>query len=74
MSELDSMLPATRSRQFLAAWWRGVEAYREGKPLWSCPYGDTRSVKGHVTFARAYQRYWKKGWRAAAKVERGKIS
>jgi ribosome modulation factor len=38
---------------------QGAHAYRAGKALTDCPYGDTREFSG---------RAWRDGWRAAAKA------
>jgi hypothetical protein len=40
---------------------KGAKAAEEGKPLTANPYGDTRTYRGSVTFARAFWRAWRRG-------------
>ena len=42
---------------------KGEQARRDGKAETENPYPDTRTWRGHVTFARAFRRAWAEGWR-----------
>lgn len=60
------------SRRFgLSAFKRGWEDAQSNKP---CPYFDHRTVKGQVTFARAYRRMWAKGVEAYRTFNEGKMN
>ena len=57
-------VPNTKSRQLLATFWRGALAFTDGKPLSANPYDDVPNAIG-VTFSRAFQNYWRRGWKSA---------
>lgn len=58
------MKPKTKSRAFQGAYWKGYQARLDGKPKES-PYPDHRGWNEHVTFSRAFDRYWREGWEDA---------
>lgn len=41
---------------------KGARACREGKSIEDNPYGDSRTYRGSVTFARAFWRAWRNGF------------
>jgi len=51
-----------RTPQFEAAYQKGRTARREGKPINANAYGDWRTRRGGITWARAFWRVWQKGW------------
>ena len=48
---------------------KGRQAFKDGLDRSACPYSDTRTHHGSVTFSRAFIRAWLRGWNAAAKKE-----
>lgn len=60
--------PTTRNRAFLAAYRKGREAKLAGKPR-TPPYPDERTLRGSVTYSRAFRRYWLNGWDSAVGEE-----
>jgi ribosome modulation factor len=67
--------PAARPRKrpkldsFEVAEQKGNAAFAAGLAESACPYHDHRTIRGGVTFARAYRRAWIKGYRRAAQGE-----
>lgn len=51
-----------RTPQFESAYQKGRRARREGKSIDANPYGDWRTRRGRITFARAFWRTWREGW------------
>lgn len=47
---------------------KGSAAQAAGQPVTSNPYGDARTDRGSVTFARAFHRAWRDGWETAEKA------
>jgi hypothetical protein len=54
-----------RRTAFDGAYDKGQRAFADGKPRSDNPYGDQRTDRGSVTFARAFYRAWDDGWREA---------
>jgi hypothetical protein len=55
------MPPKTGGRAFQGAYRKGCQARMDGMSKKS-PYPDHRGWNGHVTFSRAFDRYWCEGW------------
>lgn len=53
------------NRAMASVFRKGALAAVEGEPLDALPYGDDRTYRGGVTFARAFQRAWCEGWHVA---------
>lgn len=51
-----------REDPFKPARIKGAEARAAGHALETNPYGDARTMRGAVTFARAWWRAWREGW------------
>lgn len=51
------------NKAFEAARRKGLVAALNGQPESDNPYGDERTNRGSVTFARAFWRAWREGWR-----------
>ncbi len=61
-----SNYPEPRGRSpFEAAKRKGEAARRDGESQDANPYGDNRTRRGGVTFARAWRRAWDEGWLGA---------
>lgn len=44
---------------------KGWKAYFAGQEESDCPYKDTRTLDGRVSFSRAYRKAWLQGYNAA---------
>lgn len=51
------------NRSLQGAYRRGEEDCRAGVALDDCPYADTRTRRGAVSWSRAYRSAWADGWR-----------
>jgi len=47
------------------AYRKGIKAFQDGLKESDCPYDDTRTHRGAVTFSRAFIKAWLTGYRAA---------
>ncbi len=57
--------PETRNKAALGAWRKGYRAFFEGCKLTDNPYGAYPNGEWSG-WARACQRYWRRGWETAA--------
>ena len=48
--------------QLKAAFRKGASAFKNGIPRSGCPYGDSRTMRGSVTWSRSFLRAWIDGW------------
>lgn len=48
---------------------KGARAAHEGKTLADNPYGDERTHRGSVTYARGFWRAWRAGFKSASPIE-----
>lgn len=55
------------NRAFESARNKGRQAFLAGQGLDANPYGDDRTTRGGVTFARAFWRTWREGWKEACR-------
>lgn len=46
---------------FAGAWRKGYEAAQRGESKSANPYGDQRTYRGAVTFARGFWKAWNRG-------------
>ena len=53
------------NRGLAGAFRKGAHAATEGKVLTDCPYYDHRTMRGGVTFSRAFEKAWCEGWHVA---------
>ena len=63
------MAPITKNKAFKSVYWKGYNACMNDK-IAEPPYADWRTNRGSVTFARAFIRYWMRGYKDAS-VEKG---
>lgn len=63
------MVPRTKNKAFLSVYWKGHKACMDGMNA-DPPYADWRTNRGSVTFARAFIKYWMRGYQDAS-VQKG---
>lgn len=61
-------LPKTKNRAFRGAFCKGWVSRLCGFKRSENPYSDVLSWRGHVTFSRAFRKYWDDGFEAAKRV------
>lgn len=58
------------NRALRGAYLKGQRAQLEGEPKSACPYADHRTLRGRLTWSRAYEKAWSDGWRWQAEVSK----
>ena len=59
------MSPYSSNPALNAAYHKGAYAAAQGLSSKHCPYADTRTQRGCVTFSRAFRRAWMTGYQDA---------